>query len=171
MLNFLKSIPFVGTAVGFLTSKFRLVIEYGLIAAVVTLCAVAVSLWGAKKRTELNLATTETRLVRTESRLTTVESVNQAHEETIKDLKTLRGQDAKALDGLLNDYRILAQSDTKVRTRLHNLENSNANVRDYLSLPVPVELRCLLNNTCTPSNPDSDEDRKGTAAERPSKRL
>jgi hypothetical protein len=83
--------------------------------------------------------------------------VNQAHEETIRELKDLRGQDAKALDGLLNDYKTLAESDSKVRTRLHHLETSNENVRNYLNLPVPAQLDCLLNDTCT-ADQDSDKD-------------
>jgi hypothetical protein len=130
----------------------RLFIEYALIGAVITLCAVAVSLWGAKAKTELVLAKTETRLNASENRMATLESVNQFHQETIKELKDLRGKDAQALDGLLTDYKMLAQSDSKVRTRLHRLENLNEGVRNYLNLPVPVELECVLNDTC--SSPD-----------------
>lgn len=150
-----------------LTGSFRLVIEYLLIAAVVTLAGVAVALWGAKKKTEIVLSKTETRLGATEGRVTTLESVNEAHEATIKELKDLRGQDAKALDGLLNDYKILAESDSKVRTRLHNLETSNENVRNYLNLPVPAQLDCLLNDTCTPADKGSDKDRAGKASGKP----
>jgi len=157
MLNLLSKIP----GVSWVTGNFRLVIEYALIGTVVTLAGVAVALWGAKKNTEIVLSKTETRLTGTEARMTTLESVNQAHEATIKDLKDLRGQDAKALDGLLNDYKLLAESDTKVRTRLHNLETSNENVRNYLNLPVPAQLDCLLNDTCTPANQGSNKDRAG----------
>lgn len=158
-----------GKVMGFVTGKARLVIEYALIAAVVILCGVAVSLWGAKKSTEVTLAKTETRLGVTEGRMTTLESVNQAHEETIKELKDLRGQDAKALDGLLTDYKMLAESDSKVRTRLHSLETSNENVRNYLNLPVPAQLDCLLNDTCTPADKGSDKDRASGTASKPNR--
>lgn len=163
MFNLLRKIP----GASWLTGNFRLVIEYALIATVVTLAGVAVALWGAKKNTESALAQTETRLVRTEDRVATMESVNQAHEVTISELKELRGQDAKALDGLLGDYKILAESDTKVRTRLHNLETSNENVRDYLNLAVPAQLDCLLNDTCTPADKGSDKDRTSSPARKP----
>jgi chromosome segregation ATPase len=153
MLKLLSKIP----GVSWLTGNFRLVIEYALIAGVITLAGVAMTLWGAKAKTEIVLAKTETRLGATENRVTTLESVNQAHEETIRELKDLRGQDAKALDGLLNDYKTLAESDSKVRTRLHHLETSNENVRNYLNLPVPAQLDCLLNDTCT-ADQDSDKD-------------
>ena len=163
MFSLLSKIP----GVSWLTGNFRLVIEYALIAAVVSLAGVAVALWGAKKNTEITLSKTETRLTGAESRMTTLESVNQAHEETIKELKDLRGQDAKALDGLLGDYKILAEADTRVRTRLHNLETSNENVRNYLNLPVPAQLDCLLNDTCTPADKGSDKDRKSGTANQP----
>lgn len=163
MFSLLSKIP----GVSWLTGNFRLVIEYALIGAVVTLAGVAVALWGAKKNTEITLSKTETRLTATEGRMTTLESVNEAHEKTIVELKELRGQDAKALDGLLGDYKILAEADSKVRTRLHNLETSNENVRNYLNLPVPAQLDCLLNDTCTPADKGSDENRKGGASARP----
>lgn len=163
MLSLLSKIP----GVSWLTGNFRLVIEYVLIGTVVSLAGVAVALWGAKAKTEVILAKTETRLGATEGRVTTLESVNQAHEETIKELKDLRGQDAKALDGLLNDYKLLAESDARVRTRLHSLETSNENVRNYLNLPVPAQLDCLLNDTCTPADKGSDKDRKGGASVQP----
>jgi hypothetical protein len=151
MLNLLSKIP----GVSWLTGNFRLVIEYVLIGTVVTLAGVAVALWGAKKNTEVVLSKTETRLGATENRVTTLESVNQAHEETIKELKDL------------HDYKMLAEYDSKVRTRLHNLETSNENVRNYLNLPVPAQLDCLLNDTCTPADQGSDKDRKGGTAKQP----
>lgn len=163
MLNLLSKIP----GVSWLTGNFRLVIEYALIAAVVSLAGVAVALWGAKKNTEIVLSKTETRLTGAEARMTTLESVNQAHEATIVELKELRGQDAKALDGLLGDYKILAEADARVRTRLHNLETSNENVRNYLNLPVPAQLDCLLNDTCTPADQGRDKDRTGRPAVQP----
>jgi cell division protein FtsB len=157
MFSLLSKIP----GVSWVTGNFRLVIEYALIATVVTLAGVAVALWGGKKKTEVVLAQTETRLTGAEARMTTLESVNEAHEETIKELKDLRGQDAKALDGLLSDYKMLAEADSRVRTRLHNLETSNENVRNYLNLPVPAQLDCLLNDTCTPADKGSNKDRAG----------
>lgn len=163
-LSLLSKIPFLGTAATFLTSKFRLVIEYALIAAVVIIAGVAVALWGAKKKTELVLAQTETRLTTSESRLSTVESVNQANLETINQLTSLRSKDASAIDGLLTDYRSLSNNDTAVRTRLQTLERSNEAVRDYLNQPVPTELACLLNGTCATGDKGSDKDSATGAA-------
>lgn len=163
MFSLLSKIP----GVSWVTGNFRLVIEYALIATVVILAGVAVALWGGKKKTEVVLAQTETRLTGAEARMTTLESVNEAHEETIKELKDLRGQDAKALDGLLSDYKMLAEADSRVRTRLHNLETSNENVRNYLNLPVPAQLDCLLNDTCTPADKGSNKDRAGGPSSKP----
>lgn len=164
MLSLLKSVPILGTAVTFVTDNIRLVIEYVLIAIVVTLCGVAVALWGAKQKSALALAQTQTSLETVASRLATVESVNQGQEATILDLKELRSKDAKAIDGLLGDYKDLSDNDTKVRTRLQTLENSNAAVRDYLNQPVPAELACLLDNTCTATGDQGSDKNRASRA-------
>lgn len=159
MLNLLRKIPGVGPAIGFVTGKFRLVIEYALIAAVVTLAGVAVALWGAKKRTEVVLAHTETRLTSTEGRLTTVEAINQAHEATIADLHNLREKDSLAITGLLDDYKTLHVKDQQMRDLLNDLETHNATVKSYLDQPVPADLVRLLTGAGATGNQGSHKDR------------
>lgn len=166
MIALLTKLGLSGAAT-FVASKGRLIIEYALIAIVVTLCGVASALWVQKQRTAYTLAKTETRLVGAEGRITAVEGVNQAHEATIQDLKKLRGQDAKAIDGLITDYKGLSKSDEAARSRLQNLEKSNATVRTYLNQRVPAELTCLLNNTCAPADKDSHQDRAPAAPAKP----
>lgn len=164
MLTLLKNIPFVGTAISFVADNARLVIEYVLIGVVISLCGTAFALWIAKQRTELTLSKTQTTLQGVTARVTTLESVNDDNEKTIVDLKNLRTKDAQAIDGLLQDYKDLSDNDTKVRTRLLTLESSNEAVRSYLNQPVPAELGCLLNNTCSATDPSSNKDRTPFAA-------
>lgn len=154
----LSKLPFLSTAASFVTSKARLVIEYLLIGVVITLCGVAVTLWGKNKVAEVNLAKTQVSLETVASRLGTVENANSANQQTISDLQAQRIKDNSSLTDLMGDFKNLTDSDSKVRTRLQNLETSNAIVRNYLGNAVPPELNCLLNNTCSAGTSNSSSD-------------
>lgn len=160
----LTKLPWLATAWGFLKNKKRLVIEYVLIAIVVAVAGFTFTLWLSKIRTEKALAETRTDLVTVQGRLTAVESINQAQEATIGELKELRHADAQALTGLLTDYKVLAENDARARKRLDSLEKTNEAVRTYLNQRIPPDLACLLNGTCEAGNQGSDKDRAGNPA-------
>ena len=155
LLSLIGKFPWLGTFAGFVSTKGRLIIEYILIAAVVTMAGAMLALWSVKKHTDAKLETVQ-------QRVTVLESENQRQETTIAYLKELRRKDAQALDGLMQDYRILAERDHKVRDRLKELERSNESVRNYLNRPLPAELKCLLNNTCSGAPGDGNR-QPGTA--------
>lgn len=142
MLNFLKKVPFLGTAISFVTGNARLVIEYVLIALAIAGAATAITLW---YRTQY----LETRNDELRERISNVEVIDEAQDKTITDLQDLRKQDAAVMAGLVTDYAKLSKSDMAARKKLSDLEKQNANVRDYLDQPLPPELVCMLNNSCT----------------------
>lgn len=142
MLNFLKKVPFLGTAISFVTGNARLAIEYVLIALAIAGAATAITLW---YRTHY----LETRNDELRERISNVEVINEAQDKTITDLQDLRKQDAAVMAGLVTDYAKLSKSDMAARKKLSDLEKQNANVRDYLDQPLPPELVCMLNNSCT----------------------
>ena len=139
MLKFLKGVPFIGTAVSFVTGNVRLVIEYVLIGLIIAGMATAITLW---YRTQY----LETRNDELRERISNVEVINEAQDKTITDLQDLRKQDAAVMAGLVTDYAKLSKSDMAARKKLSDLEKQNANVRDYLDQPLPPELVCMLNN-------------------------
>lgn len=141
MLEFLKKIPFVSTAVAAVTSNLRLYVEYFLIAVIVAGAATCLTLW---YRTQA-LEKSNTEFV---SRLATVEADNVIQDGTIADLQRLRQQDAKVMAGLIEDHARLAKLDSAARRKLTALENKNENVRAFLDRSIPPELVCLLNNSC-----------------------
>lgn len=153
MVSWLLALPVIGKVLGnvfgFVGSKGRLIIEYGLVAIVVTLLGGMAALWQGKLKTEVRLVNTEKNLGDVNNRLQTAETVNDIQNGTIDNLKDLRAKDARVLDKLITDYRTLARDDSSFRNRLTKLENSNADVKSYLNQPIPVELACVLNNTCT----------------------
>jgi septal ring factor EnvC (AmiA/AmiB activator) len=147
---------FLSSIKTFLLTKTRLVIEYFLIGFVITLAGVTFTLWLKNKTLTTNLEITR-------SNITQLTSALETQDKTINDLKELRTRDANAIDGLVNDYRSIAQSNKEVNDRLANLEKTNEEVRRYMRDPLPAAIKCVLNNTCkdsdkvgvpkTPSNP------------------
>lgn len=159
MLSFLKKVPFLGTAVSFVAGNARLVIEYVLIALAIAGAATAIALW--YRTNYLEARNDELR-----ERVVNVEVINETQDKTISDLQALRQQDAAAMAGLVTDYAKLSKSDATARKKLSELEKQNANVRDYLDQPLPPELVCMLNNSCTAAQA-SGAGSQGGAAEQP----
>ena len=157
MLSFLKKVPFLGTAISFVTGNARLVIEYVLIALVIAGAATAIALW--YRTNYLEARNDELR-----ERVVNAEVINEAQDKTISDLQALRQQDAAVMAGLVTDYAKLSKSDATARKKLSELEKQNANVRDYLDQPLPPELVCMLNNSCTATQA-SGAGSQGNAAE------
>ena len=159
MLSFLKNVPFLGAAISFVTGNARLAIEYVLIALAIAGAATAIALW--YRTSYLEARNDELR-----ERVVNVEVINEIQDKTISDLQALRQQDAAVMAGLVTDYAKLSKSDATARKKLSELEKQNANVRDYLDQPLPPELVCMLNNSCTAAKA-SGAGSQGNAAEQP----
>jgi type II secretory pathway pseudopilin PulG len=157
MLNFLEKVPFLGTAVTFVTGNVRLVIEYALIALTIVSAATAIALW--YRTNYLEARNDELR-----ERVVNVELINEAQDKTISDLQETREQDAAVLAGLIADYDKLSKADTAARKKLSNLEKRNAKVHGYLDESLPPELGCMLNDSCTATQ-TSGAGGQGSAAE------
>lgn len=161
MLKFLKSVPFIVTAVSYVTSSIRLAIEYILIGLIIACTASAITLW-------YHTQYLETRNDELREHITDVEVINETQDKTISDLQELRKQDAAVMAGLVTDYAKLSKADATARKKLSELEKQNAHVRDYLDQPLPPELVCMLNSSCTGSEAGGAGS-QGSAAEQPTK--
>ena len=153
--NLLSKVPFVGTAVSFVTGNIRLVIEYVLIALVIACAASALTLW---YRTNALEGKNETLI----DRVSKVEGINEQQDATIVTLRDLRERDGKVINALVKDFDEILGSDTLRRKELRELETKDENVRAYLDQPLPSSLACLLNHTC--GSQGGDKDRAGKAA-------
>lgn len=138
----------ISNLLSFVIGKKRLLIEYVMIAAVISIATITFTLWVKKERTESDLASAKLELNIVQGRLEQVELINQSQEAHIQELKNLRVRDEAALTGLLQDYKTLANGNNLVKHRLLQLEKSNAVVREYLNQPINSDLICLLNNNC-----------------------
>lgn len=139
----MTGLSILGTAASIVTGKLRLFLEYGLIATVIVTAASAVGLWYRTEYLDLsNVALNE--------KIQYAEDINEAQDATIAELRRIRLQDSIAISGLVNDYARLAKTDAIARNRLAELAKSDTNIRTYLEHPVPFELTCMFNGTCTP---------------------
>lgn len=140
----------------YLFIKGRLIVEYLMIVTVVILGALSINLFFQSREADSKLQTLEGKLSDQSIMLFTLTDSNVQQQNTINNLMELRSRDATAIDGLVTDYRSLADTSTKVDKRLRKLEDSNEAVRVYLSSDIPAPLMCLLNNTCSPSDSSKD---------------
>lgn len=152
VFSFFRTSSAVTTVTGFLTGKTRLIVEYVMLALLLAVAGGSLALWLQSRQTETVVAELQQQGEDDRRRLGQVELVNQQHEETIKDLKTLRLEDNKALQGVLETLEGIGQKDGEVKEKLTKLEATNEPVKAYLNTEVPLDLQCVLDNTCDPTN-------------------
>lgn len=140
----------------YLLEKGRLIVEYLMIVTVVILGALSINLFFQSREANNKLQTLEGKLTDQSVMLFKLTDSNVQQQNTINNLMELRLRDATAIEGLVTDYKALADTSTKVDKRLKKLEDSNEAVRVYLSSDIPAPLMCLLNNTCSPSDGSKD---------------
>lgn len=140
----------------YLLRKGRLIVEYLMIVTVVILGALSINLFFQSREADTKLQALEGKLLDQSVMLFKLTDSNAQQHNTINNLMELRSRDATAIEGLITDYKALANSSTKADKRLKKLEDSNEAVRVYLSSDIPAPLMCLLNNTCTPSDNSQD---------------
>lgn len=133
----------------YILNKGRLIVEYILIIAVVALGSMCLNLYLADKEAKRYLENLSNVVSDQNVRLNRLNDANVAQANTINQLKELRSKDADAIGGLITDFKILADTNTKVDKRLKDLEANNEVVRKYLQSDIPAPLICLLNNTCS----------------------
>ncbi len=140
----LNNIPVVGTALSFVTSKARLVVEYIMVGVIVATAAVTFTLWLQKNAMEKDLTVTKQSLTLTEARLNQVELVNNEQQTTITTMRNEHIKDGIATAKLLKQIEDISKENTDVRNSINELEKANADVAKYMSDSIPDELRRLL---------------------------
>lgn len=139
-------------AMDFVKNKFRLLIEYALIGVLVATAGLSFTLWLQREKVQKELDDTKVTVAQNYGRINSLEAVNDRQEKTIATLNDLREQDSKSLTNLLSDYAKLTGHDTAVRSKIAELEKRNAKVQNYMDQPVPLELKCVLeDHTCSES--------------------
>ncbi len=135
----------------FFGNKVRLIIEYAMLALLLAVAGFSLALWLKNSQVEEHLVDVQKDLQGAEDRIKLVEGVAEGHEQTIKDLKTLRLEDNKTLEVVLTTLSDLSTKDNNVREELHKLETRNDKVASFMDTDVPLDLQCVLYNSCNPA--------------------
>ena len=109
----------------YLLEKGRLIVEYLMIVTVVILGALSINLFFQAREAGNKLQTLEGKLTDQSVMLFKLTDSNMQQQNTINNLMELRSRDATAIEGLVTDYKALADTSTKVDKRLKKLEDSN----------------------------------------------
>lgn len=123
-----------------------------IIAPFALIVGIVVSGWFVNskiKRLELELALSQEKLV-------TTERVNEANRNTIAELEKQRKRDAEAIGKLIENTDRIRNEIRATNVSIRRLEITNEEVRDFLSLPVPADLRRLLDDQAENTDPDRD---------------
>jgi len=132
------------TAWSWITGKARLIIEYALIAVVVSLAGFTLAIWLQRRE----LAQQVTKLSGTVGTLsgtvTEQADVNRQQDVALTELRRLRDVDNQALTSLHGELNKAGEKGESLRRRIAELEKNNADARALLDTPVPAELGCLL---------------------------
>ncbi len=137
----------LSSAWSYLTSKARLIVEYGLILVVIILGVYGtMAYFRTKSLTESTLDLSQ-RLGQVKGTLDQQVDTNKDQDKAIAELKRLRDLDSQALDGLHNE---LDKADTKgqtLRDKVRQLEKTNADAKALLDTAVPPAVGCVLDDT------------------------
>lgn len=116
MMTSLRKIRWICRSFHFVNRKTRLVVEYVLVAILITTAGTAASLW-------FEQAAMTAQLQAVQGKVVVIESVNEKQELTIHDL----------------DIR-----HAELKGKLSDLEKSDEALKNYLSQPLPGKLGCML---------------------------
>lgn len=151
------------TGLSWVRGKARLIIEYVLLAAFVSLAGFTISTWMQRRE----LAGRVTELSQTvgglSGSLQQQVDINHQQDQAITELRRLRGLDSQALTGLQKELADAGKKGDNLRQRIAQLEKTNEQARALLDTPVPAELGCLLDGRPCPAAGHGNQSRPPAA--------
>lgn len=142
----LERIPLLGTAWAWVSGKARLLLEYALIAAVVALAGFAFNSALQRKSLEKTVAGLSTSLGSVSTTLNQQVEANRQQDAAIARLKDLRELDSSALTTLQGELGSVNANNRTIKTKLAELERTNAQAKAFLDTAVPDAVGCLLDS-------------------------
>lgn len=148
----------IGKALAFIGARARLWIEYALIGVVVALAGYAVSSSLQRRQLTRTVNTLSEQLGSVSTTLSQQVQANHDQDAAIAALKDLRTTDSHALQGLQDRLGTYAKKDAAIRTKLAELERTNAAAKSLLDTAVPDAVGCVLDRRpCAPGDhPDKN---------------
>ena len=146
------------TALNWIRTHPRLIIEYLMILAMVVLAGTVFSLKLHAAHQDLTIATTADTLKSTQDTLRVAAVDNAAQDVAIKALHDLQQKNDQQIQSLQGDVQNNAKVSDGVRAKVKTLEINNAAAKQIIDSTVPPQLGCVLDRNCpaaTPAHADS----------------
>lgn len=137
-------------------NKIRLYIEYAVLAVLLAVVGLAVTLKMQTYRQEISINNLSDGLEKAKGEIKVITSVNEAQESVIQTLGSQRMKDNQIVDQLMDTYDKLREADLNLRSKLDNLEKTDAEAQVYLVSPVPESVACLYDDSCPTGNDSKD---------------
>lgn len=158
-------IPFVSSIISFFTAtSFRTYLDYILIAGFVAALGFSTSTWIQRVQLDKKVETLSGTVATNRQTIKLQAETNATQDQAIMALKLLRTTDATAIKGLQDHLEDTGKQDYAIRTKISQLEKSNAEAKAVLDYRVPLELSCVLDDTPCPGDPSTDYQNGGRAA-------
>lgn len=138
-------------------NKIRLYIEYVVLAILLAVVGLAVTLKMQTYRQEISINNLSDGLQKAQGEIKVITSVNEAQESVIQTLGNQRMKDNQLVDQLMDTYDKLRETDLNLRSKLDNLEKTDAEAKAYLDSPVPDSVACLYDDSCPTARDDSKD--------------
>lgn len=131
----------------FFMSKMPFHIGHLLLVAFLASAGLSVSLYFSRATIRADLAHAQIERAKMSEQLRGAEEVINAQGRAIESLQLSVRKHDEINRSLLSRYRNIDARDVEFREKLQQLERNNHDVQNFLDLPVPDDLRRLLNNT------------------------
>lgn len=131
----------------FFMSKMPFHIGHLLLVAFLASAGLSASLYFSRATIRADLAHAQIERAKMSEQLRGAEEVINAQGRAIESLQLSVRKHDEINRSLLSRYRNIDARDVEFREKLQQLERNNHDVQNFLDLPVPDDLRRLLNNT------------------------
>lgn len=131
----------------FFTSRLPFHIGHVLLGLFLAFAGLSVSLYFSRAALRADLMEAQIASAKLSEQLKTAEDVVAAQGRAIESLQLSVKKHDEINHSLLSRYRNIDARDVEFREKLQQLERNNHDVQNFLDLPVPDDLRRMLNST------------------------
>lgn len=131
----------------FFTSRLPFHIGHVLLGLFLAFAGLSVSLYFSRATLRAELMEAQIASAKLSEQLKTAEDVVAAQGRAIESLQLSVKKHDEINRSLLSRYRNIDARDVEFREKLQQLERNNHDVQNFLDLPVPDDLRRMLNST------------------------
>lgn len=156
-----------------LWSRLGLWLGYAAVGVAIALGCAAVWFYHQNDELHSSVSALNATLAERAGVIAQLEHSNAQQDKAIEELARIRKTDSVVVSGLLADYKRINAMTADTKTKLRELEKHNAEVRAYLSTPLPDAVRRVLNDEPASDGDGSEDNHRNPAsgADKPVRRA